>query len=260
METRFTLIKESKSSRRRTIWTWRPLPRRAGFVRNRRRIWAALLCAMAAFTAIHCRAQTTNYSTLVEPGDGYNSESVYFVIGSSENVGGNGYQSLGFEFTPTASGYLQQINLAVFAGNVNVTEDDADIYVEAGSRTLPGDALTLESFLNVPVAQGSATDIPLTSVDSVAHPYLQSGVAYWLLVEAANPDGFLLAYQTVDGITAPLAAQFSPTGNWDAEGTRGTLAYDVLVSSSVPEPSTWILVMMGGAALLKFRLGQKKHG
>jgi hypothetical protein len=219
--------------------------------------WATVLCAMAALAAIHCHAQMTNYSTLVEPGDGYNSEAVYYVIGSSLNINGNTYQSVAFEFTSTASGYLQQINLAVFAGNTDVAEDDANIYFTANSsQNLPGN--TLESFLNVPVAQGSATDIPLTSVNSVARPYLQAGVPYWLLVKATNPDGLLLDYETTDGITAHLAAQFSPTGNWINEGTRGTLAFDVLAASSIPEPSTWILIAMGGAAVMRSRLGKKK--
>lgn len=88
-------------------------------------------------------------------------------------------------------------------------------------------------------------------------PACKPGVSYWLLPEAANPNGFLLDYETVNGIISHLAAQFSPTGSWINEGTRGTLAFDVVVTSSVPEPSPWILVAMGGAALMKFRLGQK---
>ena len=116
----------------------------------------------------------------------------------------------------------------------------------------------MESFLNVPVVAGSATDIPLTSVNSVAQPYLQAGVPYWLWVKAASPDGLLLDYVNSDGISAHLAAQFSPTGNWINEGTMGTLGFDVLSTSSVPEPSTWILIAMGSAAAMKSRLGKKK--
>ncbi len=151
------------------------------------------------------------------------------MIGSSLNINGNTYQSVAFEFTSTVSGYLQQINLAVFAGTTDVAEDDANIYLTANSgNNLPG--ATEESFLNVAVAQGSATDIPLTSVNSVAQPYLQAGVPYWLLIKAANPDGLLLDYETTDGITAHLAAQFSPTGSWINEGTQGTLAFERLVN------------------------------
>jgi PEP-CTERM motif len=212
-----------------------------------------MLCAIAAFTAIHGHAQITNYNTLVEPGDGYNSFSVYDVIGSSVDFNGNGYQSLAFEFTPSVSGNLAQINLAVFGGNANLSQDQLNVYVANNAGNLPGSIV--DSFLNVPVAQGASTDIPLTSVNSVNQPYLQAGTPYWLMVEAANPNGLLVAFETTHGITSSMAALFSPTGNWRAEGTRGTLAFDVV---DVPEPSTWILFAIGAAALLRIKGGQKR--
>ena len=201
---------------------------------------------MASLAALQAGAQTfSTYSTLGEPGDTYNFNSGWLVNGNANPP--QPFVGEAFAFTATASGYLNQLNLAISAGNYNLSVDLANIYIAANSgQNLPG--ATLESFLNVSCPGPLGYELPITSLTSSADPFLQAGNTYWLCAEAALPNADIVMDQNNLGILSNQAQEFSPSG-WHASGSRTTFAFDVELSN-VPEPSVATLAALGVVILI----------
>jgi hypothetical protein len=201
------------------------------------------LFVVVALIAFHAGAQPiTSYSTF-GPGNSYSNSAGWLVNGSANPP--QPYVAEAFSFTPTASGFLSQLNLAICAGNTNLASDRANIFIAANSgQNLPG--LTLESFLNVPCTGTFGLDNPLLSLNSSVQPYLQSGGTYWLWVQAATPQAAIIVNQNNIGLLAPQAQSFSPS-SWSARGSKSTFGFDVVV---VPEPSLGAIAVLGLAVII----------
>ena len=206
-----------------------------------------LLFLIPALVALHSGAQTlTSYTTLGEPGDTYNTSGGWLINGSANPP--EPFVGEAFAFTATASGYLNQLNLAISAGSGNLASDLANISIAVNkSGNLPG--TTLESFLNVPCPGQFGADNPITSLTSIVDPFRQSGNTYWLCVVAALPSADIVVNQNSLGVLAPQAQEFSPSA-WIARGNKSTFAFDVEVSE-VPEPCTTALAALGIPVLLR---------
>src|SRR5579859_729727 len=99
------------------------------------RTLAKCLFAIPALVALHSAAQTlTTYSTLGGAGNIYNPNSGWLVNGSANPP--EPYVGEAFAFTPTVSGYLAQIDIAISAGNGNLASDLANINLAANSGVL----------------------------------------------------------------------------------------------------------------------------
>jgi hypothetical protein len=205
-----------------------------------------LLFLIPALVAFHSGAQTfTSYTTLGEPGDTYNTGSGWLVDGTANPP--QPFVGEAFAFTATASGNLNQVKLALSAGNGNLASDLANIFITVNNgANLPG--TVLESFLNVPCPGPFGANNPITSLASSVNPFLQSGHTYWLYVLAALPSAVITVNQNNQGVLAPQAQEFSPSA-WIARGSKSTFAFDVEVS--VPEPSTTVLAVLDIAILLR---------
>jgi hypothetical protein len=207
------------------------------------RISMATCFLIPLLLALHSGAQTLTYSTFGEPGDVYNTSSGWLVNGSANPP--QPYVAEAFAFTPAFSGYLSQLRLAMCAGDANLANDVANVYIAANSaQNVPG--ANLESFLNVPCAGIFGVDNPLISLTSTVHPLLQAGNTYWLWVQAAVPQAAIVVNQNSLGILAPQAQAFSAT--WLARGNKATFAFDVEVTP-VPEPSSIAIAVLGMLAM-----------
>ena len=204
------------------------------------------LFLIPALVAFHSGAQTfTSYTTLGEPGDTYNTGSGWLVDGTANPP--QPFVGEAFAFTVTVSGNLNQLKLALSAGNGNLASDLANIFIAVNSgANLPG--TTLENFLNVPCPGPFGANNPIISLTSIVNPFLQSGHTYWFGVVAALPSAVITVNQNSLGVLAPQAQEFSPSA-WIARGNKSTFAFDVEVS--VPEPSTTVLAVLGIAVLLR---------
>jgi hypothetical protein len=199
---------------------------------------ARILIALGTCIAIHIEAQPAiTYSTF-GPGDRYNISAGWLVNGSANPP--QPYVAEAFAFTPSTSGFLTQIRLAIGANAGNTANDLVNIFIAAsGSQNLPG--LTLDRFVNVPCTNMFGVDNPLLSLTSTNQPFLQSGTTYWLWVQAALPQTSLVVNENDQGIMASAAQSFSP-GSWSAKGSRTTFAFDVTV---VPEPCSGAIAAIG---------------
>jgi hypothetical protein len=211
------------------------------------RTLAKRLFLIPALVALHSGAQSfSTYSTLGEPGDTYNFSSGWLVDGTANPP--QPYVGEAFKFTATASGFLSQLNPAISAGNGNVANDLANIFISANNGlNVPG--ATLETFLNVSCPGPFGVNNPITSLASSHNPLLQAGGSYWLCVEAALPNAVITVNQNSLGILAEQAQDFSPEA-WGLKGNRTTFAFDVEVTA-VPEPSTTALAALGLAFLIR---------
>ena len=201
------------------------------------------LILTAALLSIHSSAQiVTTYSSLGEPGDTYATGNGWLVNGSANPP--QPYVGETFAFTPTVSGRLSQVRVAIGADQ-NLATDLANILIAAdGGRGLPGP--TLESFLNVSCPGFFGAQNPLVSLTSVVNPNLQAGGTYWICVMPALPTAAVTVNQNNQGLQALQAQVFS--SGWYARGNKTTFAFDVAVA--VPEPSATAVLVAGLCLLL----------
>ncbi len=209
-----------------------------------RQSWGRILILIQALITLRCGAQTVAYSTLGPLDNLYNASGGWLVNGSSNPP--EPYVAEASQFVPTASGYLTEVDLALSAGNDNLSADIANVYVTANnSQNLPG--TILDSYLNVPCMGTFGEDNPLTSLMSTANPYLQSGQTYWLLIRPATTTADISVNENSQGI---LTTHDVYTSEWYQEGAQTTFAFDV--ESTAPEPSALGLFAAGGALVLGY--------
>ncbi len=213
-----------------------------------------LLFLVPLLLALHAgAASVSTYNTFGQPGNTYNAGAGWLVNGSAHPP--QPYVGEAFAFTPSVSGYLSQLNLAISSLGSDLSNNLASVFVAANNNlgNVPG--TTLESFLNLTCPGPFGANNPILSLTSTQHPILWAGNTYWLFVRPALPTAAIVVNQNDQGILAPQAQESSP-GSWTARGSKTTFAFEVEVYP-VPEPSVMALALLGLAVL--GRLGLRRH-
>jgi hypothetical protein len=106
------------------------------------------------------------------------SRGFYIESGTSSLLG---IQSTGMGFTPSASGYLSSIDIALqFAQIVGFT-NDAHLFLANGVPSVNG-TTTLEAFalIDLPLLGRNGGNTAFDTLTSIAHPLLMAGQTYYL--------------------------------------------------------------------------------
>jgi hypothetical protein len=187
------------------------------------------------------------YSTFGEPGDTFSNGGADTVEGSQSF--GLQYDAFAAAFTPSASVQLTSIRFAFSSGMGIVL----DAVVAEDSSGTPGAALETFSSIAAPTTGSNFIGTILTA-DSVTHPSLVAGTAYWLELQPHDPTtsgigGWNSSSPSVFGNTA---GRHDPNGSWlgviqpqPAFEIRGT-------ATAAPEPASLTLAGIGVAGLLGY--------
>jgi hypothetical protein len=152
------------------------------------------------------------------------------------------YQASAASFTPSVTGTLDSIDLPVF-----VSSGTATFIVEVTSSSgVPG--AVLESFTLTSITS-SATIRTLTSI---VHPSLSSLLTYWIVV---FPGGTTTSGGWNFNSVGRTGLDVSHDGgsSWSPSFVTATPTFDVIGTPTVPEPTTWVLLVAPLAAMLWFR-------
>ena len=205
-------------------------------------------CALVLIAPTAARA-TVIFSNL-------GSGSSYDTTGGNivgDGLDGYGYNyALGGTFTPTANYTLGSFQLAlngVFGSNTDVV----NVALTNASAGLPGS--TIESFS---IAAGTlgllGNNNPLIFENSILNPLLSAGTQYWITVSTAITSSVAWNWNNI-GDTADVATSLDGGSTWGGPygQTPGAFEVDSLSQTSVPEPSTMLLLVFGLAGLAGFR-------
>jgi hypothetical protein len=199
-------------------------------------------------------------------GDALADIVVYSDLGSGNDVyqsGGGGWDITGtesscprcdgafdsaFSFTPTATAYLTELQVALgyVSGTNSVTVD-----LMTNSNGAPGSIIESWNASGLP---SDVTCCTLQTLLSNAAVPLLSGTTYWVAVQPAATDTYVLWQYNSIGIMGP--GVYNQGAGWDQNGGVVVGAFQVLGSqSAVPEPDTAALAFTAGLLTLlgKFR-------
>jgi len=168
-----------------------------------------------------------------------------------------------FEFTPVASSFLSNVELAlryVFVPGRATGPANLDISIALDNAGTPGGALETVHLTNV--LGGVAFAPGVVSANSALNPLLQAGTRYWLVV--APPDLLNTAF---DWLISPRTDLLVPAAErlgmsaWTTFNTGQPLAFRVNGTAEVPEPRIaivilWVLLVMAW----KLRASQARMG
>ncbi len=151
----------------------------------------------------------------------------------------------GTTFTTTGGGNLNTLSL-----DVSGTTSPVTVGVYANSAGEPG--TLLESWS----ATIPTTGIPptLTTLTSIVHPSLLSATQYWVVLTQASPSQ--INWFGNDTSTAGGVWSGSPIGSLSqffSDRAAPGIVLTSTVPSTVPEPTTWVLLAAPLAAMLWFR-------
>lgn len=207
------------------------------------RAWAKSLFLIPALVALQAGAQTyTTYNTFGEPGNIYDGGDAWLVNGGNDPP--EPYVGEAVAFTPTVSGYLDQLSIAMSGGTA--ASALANVFIEPNSSQNLPTGTYLQSFLYVSTTADNNGILTLTSTKN---PFLQAGDPYWLCVVPASGTTDIAVNQNSQGVQAVVAQSFS-LGSWGKLGSNNTFAFDVEVEETVvPEPSTAALAALGISVL-----------
>jgi hypothetical protein len=157
-----------------------------------------------------------------------------------------------FEFTPSTTSQLDQIDLAlqdIFLAGLAAGPANLDITLANDNLGQPGTALEAIDLTNV---LGSIPFQPgIVTATSPSHPLLLAGTPYWLVV--APPDLLNTAFDWLISPINPLPTlSASRLGNapWVTGVTSQPLAFDVIgEAATVPEPFSCLLGAAGLALI-----------
>jgi hypothetical protein len=181
------------------------------------------------------------------PGDSFDPGGQTLSVGSP--IGEDDDQ--GSAFTPSSNLFLTRIELAVgLASGPNLL----DVWLMSDSGGQPN--TIIESFHLVDAMGPFAGSRPLVSADSILHPLLSAGIQYWLIADTPGPDELAAWNFNSIGDIGPNAFQVNSGGWFVGTGLRD--AFRVSGSSSIPEPNTLLLVLLGGAMAGAAAFGPKR--
>jgi hypothetical protein len=199
--------------------------------------------------AIPARADAVIFSNL-GPGNSYNG-------GAGRSLGDPGdgdYVTLGNAFTVGATSMnLSAIDVA--AGLLRGT-NQLTIDLDADSGGSPGAVIESFTIKNaMPVFTTVSMD-NLVTATSVLHPLLTAGTQYWVVLSVPD-DGSTWAAWNLNstGDTGPVVISHDGVMGDPQTITRG--AMEILGQSSVPEPSTLVMLGTSGVVLLAFGRGRR---
>jgi hypothetical protein len=183
------------------------------------------------------------------PGDTYNNTIGGYSIGGASGAFGQ-VDIQGATFTAGLTGTLSEIDVPFnnqgWPGLFNL-----GLYANDGTGKV---GALLEWFQNVGPA---TTSSGIFSVSSSLHPLLTTGDAYWLIATPADPSTAVYwnensiptygtMYTDINGSVAYLTGQLLP-------------AFRVIAATSVPEPSSLLLLSVGGLALVGARSRRRRY-
>jgi hypothetical protein len=195
------------------------------------------------------RADTVLFNTFGEPGDTY--------ANTSSGVWGSGtgaYTAFAMAFTPSASATLQSIRIAVsvYPGDAG---DMLDAILTADASGAPG-ATPLETFTITPPAYNGTNSGQIVTADSVAHPSLDAGTTYWLVLQPHEPSSVTSYWaNSSPGVPGTNAYRHDPNGSWtNGTSSFGDLdAFEILgTPTAAPEPASLTLLTAGALGLVGY--------
>lgn len=164
--------------------------------------------------------------------------------------------SQGDQFTPAGEYTLDRVELA--AGLV-AGPNELDVRLHADDGGAPGSLLEAWHFSDALGPFGNAN--PVLGADSSLHPVLLPGTPYWLIAAGSHSGTHAAWNFNSVGASGPHALQ-SGGGAWSSSSDpfgafriHGTPADpgDPGHGPIIPEPSTWLLLGLGAAALSLYR-------
>lgn len=170
-------------------------------------------------------------------GDGYDATTGLTLGGGSFNATPGLTQAA--RFSPSLSLPLFSVD---FAAGLIVGTNTVLISLRADSAGQPGS--TLEIWTVTGQMGDFGLDNPIISVNSVARPPLSAGTNYWLTLSVPNLLDDWSAWNQATSATGTVAFQ-EGTGNWSVLSSTALPAFRINAEEEIPEPSTWLLVLMG---------------
>jgi len=159
---------------------------------------------------------------------------------SGTPLGAQGNGGYAMPFVPILSGPVVDVELPLIATS---STDTFKIVIARSNASVPGSALETLFITGVP------TSAAVITVNSIAHPILNSGTTYWLelLANGSSPVGW---FETSPPVTGPVQDVFTSNGGqtWQALGST-LLAFAV----ETPEPSSLVLILSGIATAAVLR-------
>ncbi|MGC8669497.1 MAG: choice-of-anchor R domain-containing protein [Chthonomonadales bacterium] len=206
-----------------------------------------VVTAAAALAAGPSRAQIVVFNNF-GPGDAYNT-------GTGWTLGTGSNYIVGEQFTPSASGTLDKIELALgLMDGLN----SAKVYLVADSSGQPG-ATVLENWTTTSMGVFGHNN-PLLVFNSAAHPSLTSGTPYWIYVDATtnSPTTWAVWNWNSTGGTGPRASSTNGGVTWSVSPGDTQGAFRVTVQGpggATPVPAAPVVSAIGAGvyALCFFR-------
>jgi hypothetical protein len=206
-----------------------------------RKLIISTVMALAAISA----SAVTAYTNFGSISPGFNLNTGMAIVGPTNSFG---YVEQGSLFTSSASGALSEIVVAAqrYAGPNYLS---ISLYRDVNGAI--GELLTTSTTSTVLPGLGSSALASFTGFSDVS---LFSGSQYWLMartIDDASIGWMLTSKPTFDSV----AYRYSPTGSWTyvpteiRQITRETPGVFSVSVSPIPEPSQWLLLLVGSFAL-----------
>lgn len=206
-----------------------------------RKLFISTVMALAATSATALTAYT-NFGS-ISPGFSLNTGMA--IVGPTNSFG---YVEQGSLFTSSASGALSEIVIAAqrYAGPNYLS---ISLYRDFNGTI--GELLATSTTSTVLAGLGSSALASFTGFSDIS---LFSGAHYWLMartIEDSSIGWMLTSKQKFDSV----AYRYSPTGSWTyvpteiRQITRETPGVFSVSVSSIPEPSQWLMLLVGGFVL-----------
>jgi hypothetical protein len=188
--------------------------------------------ALTLIGTSNARAQAVNVYNSFGPGNSYNSGVVWAVSGASTAPGYRGQAEF---FVPAVSGYLNNIELALYHVSGSTL---SDFYLaQDNGSSAPG--TILESWLNVQNTDG------IVPIISTSPTLLQAGQEYWVCDEPAAANSYNGWWENPKGYEPGFAYERSEWGwSFISSPAPPSGTFSVYVNA-VPEPSIAVLLLVG---------------
>jgi hypothetical protein len=202
-------------------------------------IWGlAIWCVLASGTLSRADIIYTTFGS----GDSFDPNNEHAILGGGVPL--FGYIATAMQFSPSETATFDAVRFAALSLNSGSITG----LLAADSGGVPGSTLeTLDSVS--PSPGGPGTIFRLTSS---IHPRLTAGSLYWYILEPTDPTsdleaGWNLSSPPVIGLGAQT---FDPAhASWQVQSNATQGAFEISgspVGSAVPEPSTLLLLGLGG--------------